>query len=67
MPYTWDNYYREITKEHLDLLPAEERVKGLPAKERLKGLPAEAFLKRMSSKEIEAYLRKLRARKRKKK
>lgn len=38
MPYTWNDFYREFTKEHLDLLPAEDRLKGLPAKDRLQGL-----------------------------
>jgi hypothetical protein len=67
MPYTWNDFYREFTKEHLDLLPAEERLKGLPAEDRLKGLPAEALLQRLSAKEIEAYLKKLRQKKRKRK
>jgi len=58
MPYTWDDYYRQVTHEHLNWLTAEERLKGLPAEERLKGLPAEA---------IEAYLKKLRQKKRKRK
>ena len=67
MPYTWNDYYRQITHEHLNWLTPEERLKGLPAEERLKGLPVEAFLKNMSAKEIEAYLKKLRLKKRKRK
>jgi hypothetical protein len=71
MPYTWDDFYREFTKEHLDLLPAEDRLKGLPAEDRLKGLrvedrlkglPTEAILKSMPAEAIEAYLKKLRKR-----
>ncbi len=65
MPYTWDDYYRQITKEHLDLLPTEERLKGLRAEERLKGLRVEERLKGLRPEEIEAYLKKLRQRKRK--
>jgi len=74
MPYTWNDFYREFTREHLDLLPAEDRLKGLPVEDRLKGLPVEdrlkglpveAFLKRMPAAEIEAYLKKLRQKKRK--
>lgn len=76
MPYTWEDFYREFTKEHLELLPAEDRLKGLPVEDRLKGLPVEdrlkglpteAFLKRMPAEEIEAYLKKLRKRQRKRK
>jgi len=48
-------------------LPAEARLKGLPAEARLKGLPAEARLKGLPAKEIEAYLKKLRQQKSKKK
>jgi hypothetical protein len=48
MPYTWDDYYRDFTRRHLDKLPkedllemlsVEERLQGLPVEERLKGLP----------------------------
>ncbi len=67
MPYTWDDYYRDITKDHLHWLTIEERLKGLPAEERLKGLPIEERLKGLSAKEIEAYFKKFRARKRKRK
>lgn len=82
MPYTWDDYYRDITREHLDWLPKEEllaklsvedrlkglpiedRLKGLPIEDRLKGLSAEDFLKRLAPEDIEAYLSKLRPKKR---
>ncbi|MGH7599741.1 MAG: hypothetical protein ACREOI_25585 [bacterium] len=94
MSYTWDDFYRDFTKENLDKLTAEERLKGLPVEERLKGLPVEerlkglpveewlkglpvearlkglpveARLKGLSAKEIEAYLKKLRTRRRKRK
>jgi len=60
MPYTWDDYYRQVTHEHLHWLTPEERLEGLPAKERLKGLPVEERLKGLPPKEIEAYLKKLR-------
>ena len=65
MPYTWDDYYKDFTKRHLDRLTTEERLKGLPVEERLKGLPPKALLQRLSAEEIEAYLKKLRKRKRK--
>jgi hypothetical protein len=76
MPYTWDDYYRERRQEILEQLTPEERLKGLstkellkrvPVEDRLKGLPTEMLLKRLSAKEIEAYLKKLRAKKRKRK
>jgi len=62
MPYTWNDYYRQVTHEHLNWLtpeerleglPAKERLKGLPAEERLKGLPAEKLLQALSAKETE--------------
>ncbi len=46
MPYTIEDFNRDFTKEHLHLLPPEERLKGLAPEERLKGLP------RKSSKRI---------------
>lgn len=76
MPYTLEDYYKDFTKRHLDYLTTEElleklsveeRLKGLPVEERLKGLPAEALLQRLPAKDIEAYLKKLRQRKRKRK
>lgn len=76
MPYTWDDYFRDITREHLNLLTKEEltsalsfeeRLKGLPVEERLKGLPVETLLQALPAKDIEAYVKKLRQRKRKKK
>jgi len=74
MPYTWEDYYKDFTRRHLDYLtteerlkglPVEERLKGLPVEERLKGLPVETLLQRLPAKDIEAYLKKLRQRKRK--
>jgi len=74
MPYTWDDYYVDFTKRHLDRLSKddllakltiEDRLKGLPVEDRLKGLPPKALLQKLSAEEIEAYLKKLRKRKRK--
>jgi hypothetical protein len=76
MPYTFEDYYRDFTRRHLDWLtaeerlkglPVEERLKGLPVEERLKGLPVEERLKGLSAKEIEAYLKKLSKKRRKRK
>ena len=54
MPYTIDDFRREIVRENIELLSPEERMKGLPAEERLEGLSAselEAHLKRLRSRE----------------
>ena len=37
MPYTWDDFYRDFTKDHLDKLTIEERLKGLPVEARHTG------------------------------
>jgi len=60
MPYTVDDFMRDVTLEHLDLLNPDERLRGLSSEERLKGLPSEERLKGLSPEEIEAYLRKRR-------
>jgi hypothetical protein len=67
MPYTWDDFEREYDQELLDRLTPEQRLKGLSTKELLKRVPVEDRLKGLSAKEIEAYLKKLRAKKRKRK
>jgi len=51
MPYTFEDYYKDFTRRHLDWLTTEERLKGLPAEERLKGLPAEERLKGLPAEE----------------
>lgn len=65
MPYTWNDFYHDFTKKHLDQLSKEELLEKLSTEDRLKGLPAEELLKRLSAKDIEAYLQKRRKRKRK--
>jgi len=77
MPYTIEQFKKDVVLDYLDELPpedrlkgltVEERLKGLPAEERLKGLPAEERLKGLPAKErlkglpaevIEAHLRKI--------
>ena len=68
MPYTMEDFERDFTREHLHLLPPEDRLKGLPLEERLKGLPPETIFKQFSPEErlkglspelIEAYLSEL--------
>jgi hypothetical protein len=69
MPYTLQDFYKEFTKENLDLLTPEERLAGLSPDDLLKRLSPDDLLKRLSpddrlkglsAKEIEAYLKKLR-------
>ena len=51
MPYTMDDFRKEVALEVLEELTPEQRLRGLPAEERLRGLPPE---------QIEEYLRRLR-------
>jgi len=52
MPYTMEDYRREVAQEYLQELTAAERLALLPAEERLAGLTVE---------QIEAYLTRLRS------
>jgi hypothetical protein len=38
MPYTMEDFRRDYVRDHLDLLPPEERLRGLSPEERLRGL-----------------------------
>jgi hypothetical protein len=51
MPYTMADFNKDFTREHLDLLQPEERLKGLPPGERLKGLPSETVFQEYSLEE----------------
>jgi hypothetical protein len=66
VPYTMQDFMREVALEHLGELTAEERLAGLPPEQRLAGLPpeqrlaglsAEEVLKQFSPEEIESYLK----------
>ena len=50
MPYTWEDFRKDFTREHLHLLAPKERLEGISIKEMLKQFPPE---------EIEEYLSKL--------
>lgn len=41
MPYTKQEFWRDVTKEHLDTLTPDERLSGMSPDERLAGLPEE--------------------------
>ena len=64
MPYTIEKFRKEYVKAHLGDLDPEDRLKGLEAEDRLKGLEAEDRLKGLGAEEIEAYLNKLKKKKR---
>jgi hypothetical protein len=48
MSYTYEDFYRDFTKDHLDKLTPEERLKGLSSDERLEGLSNDERLKGLS-------------------
>ena len=60
MPYTMEDFNRDFTREHLHLLPPEERLRGLTPEtifkqfspeERLKGLPPETVFQQFPPEE----------------
>ncbi|MCP4353398.1 MAG: hypothetical protein GY795_48735 [Desulfobacterales bacterium] len=57
MPYTIEDYRRELREEVLDILTPDEILKKIPAKEFLKKLPLKEILKGFSTEEIESYLK----------
>jgi hypothetical protein len=68
MPYTMEDFRRDVAREHVHELTPEERLAGLPPEERLAGLPPEQRLQGLSPEErlaglpreqIEAYLKRL--------
>ncbi len=63
MPYTMEQFRKEYIKAHLGELDAEDRLKGLNPEDRLKGLNPEEVFSKFNPEEIEAYLKKLKARK----
>lgn len=62
MPYTMEDYRRDLKKEALDQLTPQEILDGLPPEKRsklLEALPLEQRLKGLSKADIENYLRNL--------
>ena len=60
MPYTMQDFRREVAKRYLPQLSIEERLEGLAPEEILKRFPAEDILKQLPVEEVQAYLDKLR-------
>ncbi len=52
MPYTMEDYQRDVARRYLDQLPPEERLKGLSIDEILRRFPADEILQRFSADEI---------------
>ena len=63
MPYTMEQFRKEYVKAHLDELDAEERVKGLNPEDVFSKFDPVERLKGLKVEEIEAYLKKLKKRK----
>ncbi len=68
MPYTVEDYKRDLLKEVVKAIPAEEILSRFDPEERLRGLPPEEILSRfdpeerlrgLSVEQIRAYLEKL--------
>ncbi len=69
MPYTMQDYRRDVAKSYINQLTIEERLEGLDSEEILKRFSAEEVLKQFSAEEVlkqfpveavQAYLDKLR-------
>ncbi|MDI6791641.1 MAG: hypothetical protein QME81_02065 [bacterium] len=58
MPYTMEDFKRDYTKDHLNLLTPEEVLPRFSTEDRLQGLSTEDILQRLSLEEIEAYIEK---------
>ena len=59
MPYTMEDFRREVALENLDQLTPEERLGGLTLEQRLSGATPKEILKHLSEDEIKAYLAKM--------
>ncbi|MCP4695419.1 MAG: hypothetical protein GY862_01020 [Gammaproteobacteria bacterium] len=52
MPYTIQDFSRDFTKEHIELLTPKERLQGLKPKERLQGLKPRELLQGVNPKKL---------------
>lgn len=60
MPYTVTDYYRDFTREHLDWLSPEERLKNLSPDDALKALFPDETGEHVDAAKLERYLQQLR-------
>ena len=58
MPYTKQDFLREVTKEHLDLLTPDERVAGLSPNERVAGLSPDELVSDLPPDKLRVVIRK---------
>jgi len=56
MSYTWEDFERDYTRDHLHLLSPDERLKGIPTTEMLKVVPTKELLSSIPRQVIEEYL-----------
>ena len=63
MPYTMEDYRRDVAREHLHELTPEERLAGLSAKEIVECLSPEEILSGLPIDQVKAYLNHLLANK----
>jgi hypothetical protein len=52
MPYTFEDFRRDVAREVLPELPPEERLRGMRSEERLQGLTLEERLRGLDEKEM---------------
>jgi hypothetical protein len=52
MPYTMEDFLRDVALEHLHLLTPDERCRGLSAEELRRGLSAEELCSGLSAEEL---------------
>ncbi len=58
MPYTMEDYQRDVARRYLEQLPLEERLKGLSIDEILRRFPADEILHWLPLEDIRAYIEK---------
>ncbi|EDN65376.1 hypothetical protein BGP_6361 [Beggiatoa sp. PS] len=58
MSYTFEDFERDFTREHIHLLPVEERLKGVSIEERLKDVYHRRSFQGNPREVIEEYLSK---------
>lgn len=57
MPYTEQDWFRDVALDHMGYLTIEERLRGLGPEERLRGLGPEERLRGLKPEEIKTYLK----------
>ncbi len=63
MPYTTEEFIRDVNRRVISEATLQDRLEGLSLEDRIKGIPKEEVLKSYSLEEIEAYVQKMKAEK----